>query len=105
ARPAEDESDGADRGAEQVEAAGHQRDLSEKDQSLEHDGRRRARRLVGVRAAADARVTAQGTTTNLRERRTGGTGLDVATSSPGRRAVKDRRSEGLKRVAKDPIRR
>ena len=57
ARAAQDESDGADRGAEQGEAAGHQGDLPEEDQSLEHDGCGRAGRLVGVRAAADARVS------------------------------------------------
>ena len=39
ARSAQDESDGADRGVEQVEAARHQGHLSAEDQRFEHDGR------------------------------------------------------------------
>ena len=67
---------GADRGAEQGEAAGHEGHLSEEGQRLEHDGCGRARRH-GEPRAAGAGVTRSRSSgerirgTNLRERRAG----------------------------------
>jgi large subunit ribosomal protein L1 len=74
ARSAQNESDGADRGAEQIETAGHQGDLSEKDQSLDTMVQGGSTSVFGQQ---QTHVSEARQETNLRERRTGEAGLDL----------------------------
>ena len=110
ARAAQDQPGGPDRGAEQIEAAGHQGHLRQEDQRLQHDGGGCAGRFIDARAAGTGALTSGGSGIGIRNQESKqfeGTPRGTMRGAPSKTAgakLKKQSGERLNRLQFDPRR-